>query len=407
MKLTGKAVWVIGASSGIGAATARELVHRGARVAVTARREQQLREIARGEMLAVSADVTDASSLAHAAAAVRDALGPLDLVVYAAGYWQQMDATAWDPDVFERHLRVNLTGLSNTLAVVVPPMLERGQGVVAGISSVAGYRGLAGSGGYGATKAAQLNLLESLRVQLAPRGVRVTTISPGFVRTDLTAGNRFPMPFLIEAEQAATAICNGLERDRTAIVFPLPMTVLMTAARLVPPRLWTALWARPTGRTTMQIRRTVAVAKPVDAVFDYLSDFTTTTEWDPGTVTTVRASGDGGVGTEYCNTSRFLGRTVELRYLVQEFLPFRRIRLRGENATVVADDTMTFTPLEDGTEVTYTAEFTFKGTSKYLAPLLRPAFRRLGDRAETGLRRALADLPDQSVRGVRRHLTGH
>jgi NAD(P)-dependent dehydrogenase (short-subunit alcohol dehydrogenase family) len=395
MKLAGRAVWVVGASSGIGAATARELIRRGARVAVTGRREQLLQEVARGEMLVVPADVTDAGALANAAATVLDALGPLDVVVYSAGYWQQMDATAWDTDVFERHLRVNLTGLSNTLAVVLPPMLERGQGVVAGISSVAGYRGLAGSGGYGATKAAQLNLLESLRVQLAPHGVRVTTISPGFVRTELTAGNRFPMPFVIEAGQAATAICDGLQRDRTEIVFPLPMAVLMSAARLVPPRLWTALWARPTGRTTVQIRRTVAVAKPVDVVFDYLSDFTTTTEWDPGTVRTVRASGDGGVGTEYVNTSRFLGRTTELRYVVQEFAAPRRIRLRGENATVRADDTMTFTPLEDGTEVTYTAEFAFKGVSRYLAALLRPAFRGLGDRAEAGLRTALAALPGE------------
>lgn len=393
MKLTGTAVWVVGASSGIGAATARELVRRGARVAVTARRAQQLQEIARGEMLVVPADVTEAGSLAHAAATVLDTLGPLDLVVYSAGYWQQMDATAWNPDVFEHHLRVNLTGLSNTLAVVLPPMLERGRGAVAGISSVAGYRGLAGSGGYGATKAAQLNLLESLRVQLAPHGIRVTTVSPGFVRTNLTADNRFPMPFLIEATQAATAICDGLERDRTEIVFPLPMAALMAAARLVPPRLWTALWARPTGRTTVQIRRTVAVAKPIDAVFDYLSDFTTTTEWDPGTVRTIRVSGDGGVGTEYTNTSRFLGRTTELRYVVQEFVASRRIRLRGENATVVADDTMTFTPLDGGTEVTYTAQFTFKGASKYLAPLLRPAFERLGDRAETGLRTGIARLP--------------
>jgi short-subunit dehydrogenase len=395
MKLAATTVWVIGASSGIGAATARELVRRGARVAVTARREQQLQQIARGEMLVAPADVTEAGSLAHAAATVLDTLGPLDLVVYSAGYWQQMDATAWDTDVFERHLRVNLTGLSNTLAVVLPPMLQRGQGVLAGISSMAGYRGLAGSGAYGATKAAQLNLLESLRVQLTPRGVRVTTINPGFVRTDLTAGNRFPMPFLINAAQAATAICDGLERDRTEIVFPLPMAVLTTAARLIPPRLWTALWAHPTGRTTVQIRRTVAVTKPVDTVFDYLSDFTTTTQWDPGTLQTVRASGDGGVGTEYVNTSRFLGRTTELRYVVQEFIASQRIRLRGENTTLVAHDTITFTPLQDGTEVTYTAEFAFKGVSRYLAPLLRPAFRRLGDRAEVALRTALATLPRQ------------
>ena len=99
-----------------------------------------------------------------------------------------------------------------------------------------------GAEAYGATKAAQINLLEALRVHLARTGVQVTTVCPGFVRTDLTAGNRFPMPFLIDAGQAARSICDGLERDRTEIVFPAPMALLMKAARLVPARAWTALW---------------------------------------------------------------------------------------------------------------------------------------------------------------------
>jgi NAD(P)-dependent dehydrogenase (short-subunit alcohol dehydrogenase family) len=376
MDLNRTVAWVIGASSGIGAAVASELERRGATVAVSARREDQLKQVARGSMLVVPTDVTDAAAVARAASTVRDALGPVDLVVFSAGYWKQMDAAAWDTEVFDQHLRVNLTGMSNTLAAALPPMLERGGGVIAGISSVAGYRGLAGSGAYGATKAGQLNLLESLRVQVAPRGVRVTTICPGFVRTDLTADNRFPMPFIIEASQAGKAICDGLERDRTEIVFPLPMTLLMKAAPANPRRYF------------MQIRRTITVAKPIVAVFAYLSDFTTTTEWDPATVHTIRESGDAGVGTQYLNTSRFLGHTTQLRYVVEDLAPCRRIRLRGENATVVAHDTMTFTPVHGDTEITYTAEFTFKGVTRYLAPLLAPAFARLGDTAEAGMRTA-------------------
>jgi len=393
MELSGKTVWVVGASSGIGAATARELVRRGARVAVSARREEQLREVSQGTMLVVAVDVTDAASVADTAAIVAGALGPVDIVVYSAGYWKQMDATAWDSEVFEQHLRVNLAGMSNVLAAVLPPMLERRRGVIAGISSVAGYRGLPGSGGYGATKAAQLNLLESLRVELASRGVRVTTISPGFVRTELTAGNRFRMPFIIDAAEAATSICDGLERNRSEVVFPLRMALLMKAARLLPTRVWTALWSRRPERTAMQIRRTVAVDKPIDVVFPYLSDFTTTTHWDPATVHTILERGDGGVGTEYLNTTRFLGRTTRLRYVVQELVPSRRIQLRGENATVAAHDTMTFLAVSGGTEVTYTAEFRFKGMTRYLAPLLRPALRRLGDKAEAGMRTTLAALP--------------
>jgi len=134
--------------------------------------------------------------------------------------------------------------MSNAIAAVLPQMLARRSGVIAGISSVAGYRGLAGSEAYGATKAGQINLLESLRIHVARRGVRVTTICPGFVRTDLTAGNAFPMPFIIEADAAGRAICDGLERERTEIVFPVGMAILMKAARLVPARVWSALWSR-------------------------------------------------------------------------------------------------------------------------------------------------------------------
>jgi hypothetical protein len=139
----------------------------------------------------------------------------------------------------------------------------------------------------------------------------------------------------------------------------------------------------------MKLRRTVVVDKPLAAVFDYLSDFTTTTEWDPGTVTTVRRDGDGGVGTSYLNTSRFLGRLTELTYVVGERVERQLIRLRGENKTLTAVDTMTFRSVPSGTEVTYSAEFTFKGASRFVAPLLRPAFERLGNEAEAGMREAL------------------
>ena len=244
MNLRGKVVWVIGASKGIGAATARELVARGAVVAISARRESALAEVSEGDMLVVPADVTDAKSVASAAQRVRDEHGHIDVAILSAGYWKQMDAEKWDTDEFNKHIEVNLVGTSNTIAAVLPSMLDRGEGVIAGISSVAGYRGLAGAEAYGATKAAQINLLESLRVHLAKTGVRVTTICPGFVRTDLTAGNSFPMPFIIDADDAAESICDGLERERNEIVFPLPMALLMKAARFVPVSVWSRLLGR-------------------------------------------------------------------------------------------------------------------------------------------------------------------
>ena len=142
----------------------------------------------------------------------------------------------------------------------------------------------------------------------------------------------------------------------------------------------------------MRLQKTVVVDKPLDKVFGYLSDFTTTTEWDPGTVTTVNLHGGGGVGTTYLNTSTFLGRETQLTYVVRELVPGERIQLRGENKTVIAVDTMTFRGVDGGTEVTYTAEFTFKASARLLALLLRPAFERLGKQAQSGLRTALNQL---------------
>jgi NADP-dependent 3-hydroxy acid dehydrogenase YdfG len=244
MELTGKVTWVVGASSGIGAAVARELQSRGASVAISARRADQLATVSAGTMLVLPADVTDAESLAAAAARVRAELGPIDLVVLSAGYWKQTDAGSWDTAAFNRIVEVNLVGMSNAIAAVLPDMLTRRSGVIAGIASVAGYRGLAGSEAYGATKAAQINLLEALRISVARRGVRVITICPGFVRTELTADNAFPMPFIIEADAAGRFICDGLGRDRTEIVFPKRMAVLAKAARLMPVRAWSSLWIR-------------------------------------------------------------------------------------------------------------------------------------------------------------------
>lgn len=143
----------------------------------------------------------------------------------------------------------------------------------------------------------------------------------------------------------------------------------------------------------MIIARNVTVDRPVDVVAAYLSDFTTTTEWDPGTVLTTRESGDGGIGTRYRNRSRFLGRETSLLYVVTEFVPGERIVLRGENTTVVAQDTLTFSQTPSGgATVSYRAEFTFHGVVRLVAPLLAPAFKRLGDQAESGLRTRLEQL---------------
>lgn len=243
MRIAGARVWVTGASSGIGAALARELADRGASVAVSARSTDKLREVAGGRMHVEPVDVTDRAATVAAAANVREALGGLDVAVLNAGTWSRFRVDEWDSDVFADHLRTNLMGTVHALEGVVPRMLAEGRGRIVGTASVAGYRGLPGSEAYGASKAALLNLLEALRGALAPRGVVVQTVSPGFVRTPMTDRNAFPMPFLISAEAAARAIADGIEKDKAEIVFPFPMMLLMKAVRLVPVHAWTVLTA--------------------------------------------------------------------------------------------------------------------------------------------------------------------
>lgn len=240
-RLAGQAVWVIGASSGIGAAVAQELDRQGCRVAISARREQELQRVSGGRMVVAVLDVLDSASVKRAAAEVETSLGGIDLVIIVAGYWERMEAVGFDRDAFVRHIEANVVGMANCIDAVLPRMLEEGRGTIAGVSSVAGYRGMPGAQGYGASKAAQLNLLESLRVGLRGTGVNVQTVSPGFVATPMTATNTFPMPFIISAERAARYVVRGLERSRAEIVFPLPMAIIMKLARLVPQQWWPRL----------------------------------------------------------------------------------------------------------------------------------------------------------------------
>lgn len=142
----------------------------------------------------------------------------------------------------------------------------------------------------------------------------------------------------------------------------------------------------------MKLQRSVESSASPAAVFAYLSDFTNTNEWDPGTVKTVKVSGDGGVGTTYHNTSKFMGREAELTYEVVTHRPDTLVALRGENSSVVAHDTMEIAPTGSGSRVTYTADFAFKGIGRFIAPLLAPALKKLGDDAEKSLRESLAKL---------------
>lgn len=230
---TGRRVWVVGASSGIGAAVASLLLGRGARVAVSARSAQALRERFGAQAAVVPADVTDAQALGAAARRVADAGAGIDLTLNFAGTYQEMRPWQMDLGAVRRILELNLMGAFNLLAAL-QPWLRHGAGL--GLAaSVAGYLGLPNSLAYGATKAALINLAQSLWLDYRARGVAVYLINPGFVATPLTAKNRFPMPFIIPAEEAARRTLRGLERGAFEIHYPKRFSLAMKLLGLLPP----------------------------------------------------------------------------------------------------------------------------------------------------------------------------
>lgn len=240
-----KTVWIVGASSGIGQATASALHALGARVIVSARKAQALDDFvaAHPGSLALALDATDAWAVKDAAWQLL-AQGPLDCVMYCAGHYQPMVAPAMDlPDML-RHVEVNYSGALHVLDAVLPAMLARGAGHFSLVGSVAGYRGLPQSLAYGPTKAALINLAETLYLDLRPKGLGVSLINPGFVQTPLTAGNAFTMPALLTPEQAATAILKGWAQGAFEVHFPKRFTLCLKALRLLPYRAYFALIRR-------------------------------------------------------------------------------------------------------------------------------------------------------------------
>ena len=225
--------WIIGASTGIGAAVADELAAKGWDVVRSSRSQGEIR-----------IDVSDDASVADAANRYQEAHGNFDLVLVMAGFWQRMSAKQFDLEVFKEHNNTNNVGLARCVAAVLPKMINQNSGTLIGVSSVAGFRGLPGSSGYGPSKAAQINLLESLRTDLQDTNVLIQTVSPGFVKTPMTDVNTFPMPFIISADKAAKIIVKGIEKKKAEIVFPTPMAISMKLSRLVPASIWPKLFKK-------------------------------------------------------------------------------------------------------------------------------------------------------------------
>lgn len=248
----GQRVWLVGGSSGIGRATASALHARGADVIVSARNADALQAfvLEHPGSCALPLDVSQRGDTAAAAAELLS-IGPLDLVCYCAGTYREMRATDMDLDVLLHHQQVNTAGALHVLAAVLPAMLRAARkgraGHVSLVGSVAGYRGLPRSLAYGPTKAALINLAETLYLDLHGLGMGVSLVSPGFVETPLTAGNSFRMPALITPAEAAASIVRGWEQGAFEIHFPKRFTRAMKLMRLLPYGLYFPAVRRLTG----------------------------------------------------------------------------------------------------------------------------------------------------------------
>ncbi len=240
MSFADRTAVITGASSGIGRALAKALAGAGARVGVTARRTDLLDELVRevraggGTIEAAPADVADRGAITAAVRTLADKLGPVDLLIANAGMGTPSGVGAGHVEAVETMTRVNFLGVVYSFAAVTDAMLERGSGHLVAVSSLAAYKGLPGSAGYCASKAAVNAYCEGLRIELRPRGVAVTCVCPGFIDTPMTATNPRPMPFLMTADEAARRILRALRRRPAVYDFPWPMRLLMWFSKWAP-----------------------------------------------------------------------------------------------------------------------------------------------------------------------------
>lgn len=231
-----RTAWITGASSGIGRALCVALASHGVRVAASARSGDALANLAATHpgITPFVLDVTDRAAVNATVDRIERELAPIDLAILNAGVGHMMSATRFDAGKAANVMAVNYLGVANGIEAVVRHMAPRSTGHIAVVSSVAGYRGLPRAGAYNASKAAAIALAESLKPDLDRAGITISLVNPGFVDTAMTAKNRFPMPFMIGADDAARRIIAGLSRRRFEIVFPWQMLIAMKLLRALP-----------------------------------------------------------------------------------------------------------------------------------------------------------------------------
>lgn len=238
-------VFITGASSGIGEALARHYAGQGATLGLVARRAERLQQLADALDTPVACyplDVRDGDALEHAAAAFGARFGTPDVVIANAGVSRgTLTECREDRAAFDAIMAINLLGLVHTFQPFIAAMQARGHGSLVGIASVAGLRGLPGAGAYCASKAAAIAYLESLRVEMRPHGLTVTTIAPGYIKTPMTDVNTHAMPFLMDADRAAAKMARAIAARRRFVVIPWQMGLLARCMRLIPAPLWDAI----------------------------------------------------------------------------------------------------------------------------------------------------------------------
>lgn len=241
--------WITGASSGIGAALAVELARRGWTVAATARNKEALERLAGGDpaIHAMPADVSDRVSMQAAAARIRDALGPIGLVIANAGIYIPVDARRPDAAAYRATFDVNLMGVVHAIEAVTPDMVSRRQGHIHIVSSATGFGGMPTSSAYGASKAALINMASCLKIELDRCGVGVSISTPGFVETPAQTDNAFPKPAMITPEIAARRIADAVERGGFETTFPRRFTWALKALYALPKPLHLPLVRGQTG----------------------------------------------------------------------------------------------------------------------------------------------------------------
>jgi len=235
---SGKRVWIIGASSGIGEACAQALIKAGAKVALSSRRVERLNTLATlgntEQSLVLPLDVTDVGQLKNGYQSILKEWGGVDLLLFVSGVYVPLRADNFDIDIAEQTIDANLLGPMRAVGLVLPEMLKVHTGHIAIVGSVAGYSGLPKALAYGPSKAAIINFCETLYYDLLPQGVSVHMISPGFVATEATAQNDFEMPALISAQEAATEILSGIEKGEFDIHFPKRFSRFLKFLRILP-----------------------------------------------------------------------------------------------------------------------------------------------------------------------------